>query len=1107
MAVIDFGVRITADNKAFIDGVEASEKQLNDLASKLRDAARAGVEGGKGMEGMTASVLKGTVAVEFLNKAYEKLIGTYDAMREATLSLQTTQARLEATIVATGRAGTVSSQQINEFAEAYSKISRFDDTQLKQTATTLLTFGQLTEKQVERVVRAAGDLTTVMGGDLHSNALLLAKSMTETSDSIGPLERALGDLDKATKDNIITLRQQGETLKAGNALLDVVERHVRGTAVASYRGLERQIEGTKKAYDDLLKSVGSRLFSADSRDASVFETTLVALRKALENYTFSVRTYMAMMEGFRKGGPGGAMFALASLDPESNQGKPNFGSGRVVPASTKKPLTDDERAAAIELENSKGQLDLYLIQLDKRRAMEKEITNFKALATKAGMGELEQARIIGEIREKYTHEQEKAAEEAKRRQEQLAHAEGEAMDEKQRMGEELGKSLQDQGQVYLKIVQDQQDQVEQARLDLALVGATTAEASRLRREYELNKALKNDLAKMDAFQQQKAKEGLATALDTVTAIEAQAEAKKQLLDATKAQQDAEAKMLADWGDFAGKVLTDFFTATEHRIHALREDFRQLIQDILQVAGKRIILSVVGAVSGNAALSSQAATIGSNTLGGYATSALSSGASYAGSGIASGLGYTAGFGGVGEFSAGYTAQAAYLAGTAETASASGSVMGALGEIAAAVPVWGWILAAIVALVAIFSKPGGGPKQGGSFFGAYDANGQFVAAGNAPGTENGRYYTPTGMDSTAHKYTDQIATGFYDALSRLGGTVGSASFGFGMDMDPQGSAQARLSAQAVINGRTAYEVINSGMGNSPEEMTAEIADKVPRLILSALQAADWKGASAGVGQILSTVNANTASQDAIKGIIDLADAFGTLRRSLNDLDLGKFLADLAKSPKARLAEMGTALTALSGKTKISVEELQKLGQATGEYQSAVANLLVGFEQAKVEIAGMFGDTARNIRLTNLDDPGKYAFYQNESNRLLSNIQTSDSSDDIRNWASKINEDINAAYQLLSPEQQRAHEQEYLDRLDKVNKIVTDRLEAVQKQTASEANAILAQIRDALDLKAKEFKEAADTMNGAANTSAAAAARGTTLTVNIRGGNADVIVNDGG
>jgi hypothetical protein len=41
-----------------------------------------------------------------------------------------------------------------------------------------------------------------------------------------------------------------------------VSRKVGGTAVESYRGLQRQMEGTSKAWDDLKRTVGEEIFSA-----------------------------------------------------------------------------------------------------------------------------------------------------------------------------------------------------------------------------------------------------------------------------------------------------------------------------------------------------------------------------------------------------------------------------------------------------------------------------------------------------------------------------------------------------------------------------------------------------------------------------------------------------------------------------------------------------------------------------------------------------------------------------------------------------------------------------------------------------------------------------
>src|SRR5205085_8713515 len=141
---IVFGVRITADGSAFINGVKASREEIDKLTEGLKHSSGMADGAAKSHDGLTSSVIKGTGAVEILRRAWDETVGVFHEMVDATAAAQQAQSRMEAVLRATGGAAGQTAQSISALAEEMQRTTAFDDRQIKQAATTLLTFKEIT---------------------------------------------------------------------------------------------------------------------------------------------------------------------------------------------------------------------------------------------------------------------------------------------------------------------------------------------------------------------------------------------------------------------------------------------------------------------------------------------------------------------------------------------------------------------------------------------------------------------------------------------------------------------------------------------------------------------------------------------------------------------------------------------------------------------------------------------------------------------------------------------------------------------------------------------------------------------------------------------------
>ncbi len=396
-----------------------------------------------------------------------------------------------------------------------------------------------------------------------------------------------------------------------------------------------------------------------------------------------------------------------------------------------------------------------------------------------------------------------------------------------------------------------------------------------------------------------------------------------------------------------EVWTAFGNNAKHAGQVARDVLKRTLFDwIYQAFAKPIILQFVASAAGMlgmSGLANAAAGAASGDTGGVG-GLLSAGSSAYTLGTAAVSGY-------GSFVAG--AQGATLAaGMAGPTTAGATGLTGLGaslapvyEALASIPVWGWIAMAVIAIGAwIAGNHKGGPKFGGSFMGDFDSSGNFVQSSAVPGTDNGRFFTPDQMDATLKPLVVAAANTAASTITRLGGTSGGFSVGLGVDNDPNGTAQSRVSAMLRnAQGGILYQNINQNMDDKavPEALRLESERMVVAAIKSASDTLD-----PAIAAIFADIDPLTASFEqldaAIKKALEIKsviDALGQL--NANGLDItalqawqregesisqtfqrvaGQFASfdDAFMTDAQKVAAAQTAVTGAFGKLGIAIPE---------------------------------------------------------------------------------------------------------------------------------------------------------------------------------------------
>jgi hypothetical protein len=323
---------------------------------------------------------------------------------------------------------------------------------------------------------------------------------------------------------------------------------------------------------------------------------------------------------------------------------------------------------------------------------------------------------------------------------------------------------------------------------------------------------------------------------------------------------------------------------------------------------------------------------------------------------------------------------------------------------------------------------------------------------------------------------LAASFFGALSSLGGTVhGPVNLGLGFDTDPNGTAQNRISSNVTVGGRQVFGSQDREVGRDDAELQSQLQLESERMILAALQASDLPPA---IASILNSVDAMSASKDAVDNILAVAGAFKQLTDQLGDFDPDKIIHDAMRSSTDLFRDQSSALLTLAGNTDMSLASIQNLSQATNTFRQSAAQLILSFESAKQQIDGMFADTRRTIQMGGMSDQERYDFLQAEAGRLYQQVQTATSPEEIQRLSDKINQDINDAFSLLSPEDQAANRGDFISRLDSTNATIQSRLQTLQQQVVTDTKDALTRIEAIMTAQATSMQKAADTQNNAAD-----------------------------
>lgn len=164
---------------------------------------------------------------------------------------------VEATLRTTG--GTVgrTSKQLQDMASKLQGKSIFGDEDiLKKVTNNLLTFGNIVGPVFDRAQEQALNLSQVLGQDLQSSAIQLGKALNDPITGITALSRVGIAFTQQQKDQIKTLIESGQTMKAQGVILDEITKFYGEAAKAAANTSKGAMAQAANAVGDAFERIG-----------------------------------------------------------------------------------------------------------------------------------------------------------------------------------------------------------------------------------------------------------------------------------------------------------------------------------------------------------------------------------------------------------------------------------------------------------------------------------------------------------------------------------------------------------------------------------------------------------------------------------------------------------------------------------------------------------------------------------------------------------------------------------------------------------------------------------------------------------------------------------
>ena len=223
----------------------------------------------KKVQGVTqdwASKITGAIAGAFaLNSLYSFVKSAVQGYNDTAQA----NAKMNAVLLSTGGIAGVTGDAIKKMTSELSSKTLFSKSALTDAAAVLLTFTKIGKDAFPQVLKAATNMSTVLGTDLHASIIQLGKAMNSPATGMLALKKSGVSFTESQIALIKSLQDSGDLMGAQKVILAELKTEFDGAAEAAAKAGTGPIEMITKKFMSLKKAIGEAIV-----ESSEFTKTL-----------------------------------------------------------------------------------------------------------------------------------------------------------------------------------------------------------------------------------------------------------------------------------------------------------------------------------------------------------------------------------------------------------------------------------------------------------------------------------------------------------------------------------------------------------------------------------------------------------------------------------------------------------------------------------------------------------------------------------------------------------------------------------------------------------------------------------------------------------------
>lgn len=260
----------------------ADASKLDPGLSEGKNKVSGALDGLKGSFGAATGTMLGQLSASALRDIGQGIIRVGKDITGAALDAEQAQAQLNSVIESTGGVAGVTASMANEYANALSQITMFDDEAILGGESMLLTFTNIGQEVFPQATETILDMSQALGQDLNSSAMQLGKALNDPIQGVTALRRVGVQFTDDQEKTIKALVDLGDTAGAQKLILAELNKEFGGSAKAAGETMAGQLAILNTEFENVKEEAGTALLPVLNDLVGIAKELMPYLRQAVQ---------------------------------------------------------------------------------------------------------------------------------------------------------------------------------------------------------------------------------------------------------------------------------------------------------------------------------------------------------------------------------------------------------------------------------------------------------------------------------------------------------------------------------------------------------------------------------------------------------------------------------------------------------------------------------------------------------------------------------------------------------------------------------------------------------------------------------------------------------